>query len=169
MLTSIALGDLFNLFGSSIAFILLALKIIEYRRDKIKLDIDLNLLSFSTIYPNEESRAYGSVEDTYVSIIADIKNTGRQPTTVSKIVLFSDNENFSDLKMFNELENKSQFSALSYTFIPIRVEANDRIEMKIFTSKNIYLENFESMNCTIEFTTSHKVITKRLKVTEKRA
>ena len=164
MFTSFALTDWFNFTGSIIAFVLLAMKISDYRRNQIKLDINLKLLSFSTNPPAKEKTGYS--EDfarTSITILANIKNTGLQPTSISKVELISSHNNFTNIR----LSNRSVFNdAFSPDFEPIRVESNDSIDMEFFTVKELYIENFESMNCSIEFHTSHKIIRENLKVIE---
>lgn len=167
MFTSFALTDWFNFTGSVIAFVLLAMKISDYRRNQIKLDVDLKLLSFSTNPPAKEKTGYS--EDfarTSITILANIKNTGLQPTSISKVELISSYNNFTNIKLLNRSEPAYNGALLSNYFEPIRVESNDSIEMKFFTEKQLYIENFESMNCSIEFHTSHKTIRENLKVIE---
>lgn len=63
---------------------------------------------------------------------------------------------------------RSSHYEFSIYFEPIRVEANDRIEKKLFARKMIYLENCDELNGTLKFETSHKAIIKQFKANLKK-
>lgn len=156
-INSYRLIDWFNIFGSLTAFMLSFLKIREYYQDQIKLKIDIKSAYFTTAPLSD----YGGVGGTKVDFLIDIRNKGKQPTTISRIDFYSDDSRFTNLKLNNLTTRHSSFE-------PIRVEANDRIEQDIFIKKElIYLENCKDLNCTLKFETSHKTITKRLTVPKK--
>jgi len=150
--------DWFELFGALLAFILVLLRIKKYWKDRINLSIELSQSSF---YSNEGNM---SQDETKIGIIADIRNKGKQPTTISKVVFKSDNKDFTGLKMNNYLKRGSLVNRR--VFNPIRIEPNDRREVSLNVGKDIYLEDFKSMNAELTFKTSHKNILKTIKITK---
>lgn len=151
--SSYRLTDWFTVSGSAMAFILGILKIIEYKQDQIDLIINIKDAYFTT----EPVNAVYDSGGTRADFLINIRNKGRQPTTISRIDLFSDNPNYNDLRVIYSI----------YEFKPIRIEGNDSIELKLFTKKMIYLEDSNELKCTLKFETSHKKIAKETKVNRK--
>lgn len=126
------------------------LQIKEYWNNQIRLDIDIKNADFIT----NPGNSYGYQDYTNVTFVVDIKNRGKQPTTISAINFFSEVPSFTDLKASDNRKHMP--------FEPIRLEANDRIKKDIFVYENIYLKDRNSFSCTLEFETSHKTITKKI-------
>lgn len=150
---SYRLTDWFTVTGSVMAFILGILKIVEYKQDQINLIINIKNACFTT---EPENAVYDS-GGTRADFLINIRNKGRQPTTISRIDLFSDNPDYNNLRAIYSI----------YEFKPIRIEGNDSIELELFTRKMIYLEDLSELKCILKFETSHREITKKIKVTRK--
>ncbi len=156
-LSSYNLLDWFELIGALIAFILFILKIIEYNYDKIRLSIDVKVKEFNNYKGSNMDEPYSEL-----ILLADIKNTGRQPTTISKVELKSDNDKFTDIELHNN-KGRGEHGFWYSGFEPIRINPNDRIESKLFCTTG-YLEDFKGLNLRLIFKTSHKDIIRELKI-----
>jgi hypothetical protein len=160
---NISISSLYYSFGSTVALILGFMQIYTFTQDRIKLGIDLNVISI-TVYPPRQIE-YGSIEErgcTKISIDADIKNEGRQPVTIAKIELVASNNEYN-LKLFN---GNNTYFAGSYhsSFDPIRIDSNDRRIINIFNSEMPYIENIKSIEWAVLFYTSHKIIKKGIEL-----
>lgn len=157
---SYSIIDWFKLLGAIIAYLLLILRLKDYYQDRIMLEIDIKSAKFSTALLT----AYHT-GGTRIEFLVDIRNKGKQPTSISKVSFFSDNLDFNDLELCNA-SSFSQFGGPSPYFKPIRVNTNDRIHRAFVLSKGNWLEGWNELNCTIKFETSHKTITKKITVTK---
>jgi len=154
---SFTIFEWFTLFGSMTAYILFLLKLKDYYQDRIRLKIDIISAQFSS-EPLDSDHNGG----TKIEILADIKNKGKQPTTISKVNFFSDNPDFSDFDLHN-YNNYSRSDGPSSYFKPIRVNANDRTNQVFVLKKGNSFEGWDELNCTIIFETSHNTIVRNVR------
>lgn len=150
----------FTIFGSFFAFILTILKIDEIIKNRIMLKIDVK----EAYFVSKPSNLCGEPDRTRLDIVLDIRNEGRQPTTISGIDFYSNITNFSDFMLYNEISSSASGKIRMPSFEPIEVKANYRIEKKIFTEKMIYLENLNEFDCTLNIKTAHKTIVQKVNV-----
>lgn len=145
----------FTISGSILAFIL---GIDKYINDQVRLRIDIKDAYFVTRPPNSLRP-----QSTMLDIVVDIRNEGRQPTTISGVDLSSNITDLNNVSLSNTINHYSSGISRS-SFEPIRVDADYRIEKDLFVVEGIYLESCNEFDCTLNFKTAHKTITKRLTV-----
>lgn len=156
---SFTIFEWFTLIGSMTAYILSLLKLKDYYQDRIRLEVDIKSAKFST----EPLTAHHS-GGTKIEFIVDIRNKGKQPTTISKVKFYSDNPDFSDFDLHNFKGTPSRYEGVSTYFKPIRVDANDRTNQVFVLSKGNSFEGLNELNCTVKFETSHNEIVRNIKV-----
>lgn len=155
--------------GAAVGGLLLGIynSYVAHKKNRIDLNIELASYKFITNPQSEEIQGYElDYPFSKIEIYAEIKNTGMQPTTISKAVLFSDNDKFTNIELTNEVKRLSNGHVYDYYFETIRISSNDIVNVKLFASVPHYLENFKLMDCTIKFSASHKQIEKSLTVVE---
>jgi|BarGraIncu00222A_1022003.scaffolds.fasta_scaffold04433_1 hypothetical protein len=155
---SFTIFEWFTLFGSLTAYILFLLKLKDYYQDRIRLEVDIESAKFSTA-PLDGYHNGG----TKIEFLVDIRNEGKQPTTISKVNFLSDNPDFSDFDLHNSKAYSPGEGPSSY-FKPIRVDANDRTNQVFTLMKGNSFEGWDELNCTVNFETSHNTIVRNVKV-----
>lgn len=155
---SFTIFEWFTLIGSITAYILFLLKLKDYYQDRIRLEVDIKSAKFSTA-PLDAHHAGG----TKIEFIVDIKNKGKQPTTISKVKFYSDNPDFNDFDLHNSKGYSPGEGPSSY-FKPIRLNANDRTNQIFVLMKGNSFEGWNELNCTVKFETSHNTIVRKVKV-----
>lgn len=163
MLDDFSLYDWYTLLGSTVALILAILQIRSYLQDQVKLAIDLDLCHVRVVPPNKEKSGYPEEKGfTSIFIDADIQNTGKQPVTISKIKLFSENSKFTNIDMFYSMKS---FDGLADTLTePLRINSNDRLDIEIYCPNCEYVKDLESLSCFLLFYTGQKNIKKKFKI-----
>ena|GEM_PF-2195427 len=163
--SNVDLNDLFQSFGAIIALVLGILKILEFRKNKVSLKINLSQVEFSSMQMNTPSD-YNS--ETIIKIKVDLKNIGLEPTTLTGVDFHSDNKSLNSIKMSNNVSYTQDRIMITKDFISIRIDSNDRKNIDLSILKYIYLpENITEINTKLIFKTTHKDISKKIKLIRK--
>lgn len=154
----------FNSLGALIAFVLGIFKILEFKRKRVSLSINLEQDNFVS----RRIENPGTYEDvTIIDINVDLRNTGLEPTSLVGVDFYSDNELLSNLKMTTSA-NYTQIGVFR-TFDEIRIEHNDRKIFKLTVSKGVLLPNdVKELKAKLVFKITHKDISKKIKLVRKK-
>ena len=136
------------------ALVLGFFKIKEFRKKKVSLKINLSQVEFSSMQNDHSS---GIWPETSIQIGVYLKNSGLEPTTLTGVDFSSDNKSLKFKKMSRVYHEND--------FAPIRIEANDSMDICLSILEYIYLpENITEINTKLVFKTTHKDISKKIKL-----
>lgn len=157
----LTMWNLWNFVGASMGIFLGILKILEFKKNRVSIDIELKQKRFSS-----RRIDYGEyVDETIIEIDVDLKNKGLEPTTLVGVDFYSNNESLNNLEMTNDSKCVEPFIRI---FEEIRIVGNGRPRFKLHTSKNVLLPNeIRELNATLVFKTTHKDIPKKIKLIRK--
>ena len=138
----------FQLTGSILAFVLTIFAIIDFRKKRVKLVINLEQDEIKSFH-NEDT----DTDETIIQIKLDIMNKGLEPTTITGATFYSNYEELNKVPV-DDICNMNPGNMI-YRFDYIRMDANDRIEQKLWVRKSILLpEKITKINGKIIFRTS---------------
>lgn len=154
---------MWNFVGASVGIVLGILKILEFKKNRVSIDIKLeqdNFISNRVEYP-------GTYQDeTIIEIKVDLKNKGLEPTTLAGVNFYSENELLNNLEMTNTAIYIDPL--MRRKFDEIRIDGNSRPNFKLYGYKNVWLPNdIMEMNAKLVFKTTHKDYTKKMKLIRK--
>ena len=93
-------------------------------------------------------------------------NSGLEPTTLAGVDFYSDNELLTNLEMTTTAKYIEPI--LIRKFEEIRIKGNDRPPFKLYVYKNVLLPNdIRELNAKLVFKTTHKDISKKIKLIRK--
>lgn len=104
-----------------------------------------------------------SPQETKIEFELDIKNSGLEPTTISKIEFKSEVDELEECEMKNRrwAENNMHHSE----FNPIRVEKNDRKNVSIHTYQNTFIgDDLDNIEGELTFKTTHENVNKEIEI-----
>ena len=142
-----SLLDVIQLTGAILAFIL---GVLEYKKNRVSLVINLNQEEFTS-----EIRSNNDQEpNTYITILADIRNKGRKPTTISGAKFFS------HIISLNNLEMRMCDT--------VRMDENHREEIKLYLTTYEFLpKEIQNIEATIIFKAGDKDIKEKISLIRK--
>ena len=151
---------MWNFVGASVGIALGILKILEFKKKRVSIDIKLEQENFiSSTFKHS-----GDSEDkTAIEIKVDLRNKGLEPTTLVGVDIYSNNELLNNLNMTTTTK---QIGTLFFReFNDIRIEPNDRKMFKLYAHKNALLPNdIKELNVKLVFKTTHEDISKKMKL-----
>lgn len=150
-------SDWFQTVGAFVAFTLGLLRLIEFRKKRVNLQIQLTKDKFIS----HQTHGYDTFNVTEIKIKAELINKGLKPTTINGVEFFSEYEDLSNLEMSTTKHHNK--CGITLTFEPIRLEANDRKTMNLIIFKNILLPGeIIKLDSKLKFKTPHKDITQKI-------
>ncbi|MBN1763203.1 MAG: hypothetical protein JW878_09060 [Methanomicrobia archaeon] len=156
-ISGMSLSDWFHTLGSLIAFALLFLRLIEFRKKRVDLKINLE----QDLFTSHQVQDFDTYNETEIRIKVELTNKGLEPTTLNGADFYSDYEELNNLSMSDEKIMHPY--GLEFEFNPIRIEGNDRKTVTLTVFKNTLLpEDKKQINAKVILKTTHKDISKKI-------
>lgn len=148
-----ALFETLTIIGLCLSLILGIFNLWKLKRNRVNLNVELKQIKFDS----ESTSDYDQkIEETIISLEADIKNKGLEPTSISKVTMELDYKKIKG-EMFTQWNPREFFN--------IRLEPNDRKSQMLHIKYPLFIpKEIKEVNATVKIYTTYKDIVKEIKL-----